>query len=99
MLANRLKKLVSHGLLERCAYSQRPLRHEYRLTDKGRDLYPAIVLLMRWGDRWLADGQGPPVVLVHHECGKDSHPQLRCDVCNGLVSAHDMGWRPGPGAA
>ncbi|MFH4214498.1 helix-turn-helix domain-containing protein, partial [Acinetobacter baumannii] len=65
VLTDRLKKLVANGLMARVAYSERPPRFEYRLTDKGRDLYPAIVLLMRWGDRWLSDAAGAPLELIH----------------------------------
>src|SRR5215831_18369237 len=54
-LADRLRKLVEHGVLERVPYDERPPRFEYRLTEKGRDLYPVVVSLTRWGDRWMAD--------------------------------------------
>ncbi len=64
-LADRLKKLVAHGILERVRYQQRPPRFEYRLTEKGRDLYPVIVSLTRWGDRWMAGKAGPPIELIH----------------------------------
>src|SRR5207249_8142736 len=52
-LADRLRKLVDHGVLERVPYADRPRRFEYRLTEKGRDLYPVVVSLTRWGDRWI----------------------------------------------
>jgi DNA-binding HxlR family transcriptional regulator len=54
ILADRLKRLVTHGVFRKVRYSARPPRYEYRLTEKGRDLYPAIVALMQWGDRWHA---------------------------------------------
>lgn len=94
VLTNRLKKLVANGLLERLAYSERPPRFEYRLTDKGRDLYPAIVSIMQWGDRWLAGEAGPPLELVHKTCDSASHPRLVCDVCGKPVVAREMTWRP-----
>jgi len=98
VVTDRLKKLVAHGVLERRLYSQRPPRFEYRLTDKGMDLYPAIVLMMQWGDRWLDGGAGPPLELVHKPCGSRSQPKLVCDACGGEIAARDMDWRPGPGA-
>jgi DNA-binding HxlR family transcriptional regulator len=58
MLSRRLKQLVEAGLLELRPYSERPPRHEYRLTDKGRDFYPVLVTLMAWGDRWVAQADG-----------------------------------------
>lgn len=93
VLTDRLKKLVANGVLTRVPYQERPLRHEYRLTDKGRDLYPAIVAIMGWGDRWLADEGGPPLTLVHKACGQDSHPRLVCDVCGEPIAVRDMDWR------
>ena len=64
VLAARLEKLVAAGIVERRRYSERPLRHEYRLTAKGRDLWPVLVALMQWGDRHAAPA-GPPVLLAH----------------------------------
>ena len=62
-LAARLRTLVGGGVLERRQYSEQPARYEYRLTEAGRDLYPVIAALMRWGDKHLADDGGPPLVL------------------------------------
>lgn len=95
ILAGRLKKLVENGLLEKRPYSTHPPRHEYRLTEKGLDLYPAILLLMRWGDKWLDDGAGAPLELEHRSCGHVSRPELVCDSCREPVAARDMVWRPG----
>ena len=64
-LSSRLRTLVDAGLLERVPYARDPDRYEYRLTDAGRDLFPAIVTLMRWGDEHLAGPEGPPIVLRH----------------------------------
>src|SRR5689334_12017895 len=64
-LSSRLRTLVNAGLLERVRYAQDPDRYEYRLTEAGRDLFPAIVTLMRWGDTHLAGPEGPPIVLRH----------------------------------
>ena len=93
ILADRLKRLVSCDIFEKRPYGSHPNRFEYRLTDKGRDLYPMIVLLMRWGDRWLSEG-APPLILVHKSCGSDVAPRLACDVCGEPIDARDMDWRP-----
>jgi len=95
-LADRLQKLVKNGILERVRYQERPQRFEYRLTEKGRDLYPIIVSLTRWGDRWMAGKAGPPVELVHKACGKQAMPSLACPECGERVGARDMVARPGP---
>ena len=100
LLADRLKTLVTHGLLERSTYQSEGgrSRQEYRLTDKGRDLFPAVVALMQWGDRWTADEAGPPVRLVHRECGEPVRAQLTCDAGHTRLSARDTEAVPGPGA-
>lgn len=85
ILADRLDKLVHAGILERVPYQQRPLRHEYRLTAKGRDLSPALVALMRWGDRWANEGD-PPTLLVHDSCGTELEQLLRCPECDVEVT-------------
>ncbi len=93
ILSDRLRTLVENGVIERRLYQERPERHEYRLTEKGIDLYPVIVSLMRWGDRWeLGDG-GPPVVLTHKACGHDVMPEMTCPSCGKPVGARDMTYR------
>jgi DNA-binding HxlR family transcriptional regulator len=95
-LADRLHKLVAQGILERVQYEARPARFEYRLTDKGRDLYPVIVSLTRWGDRWMAGRDGPPIELVHRRCGRTIMPTLTCPECGDPVGARDMRAQAGP---
>ena len=81
VLSDRLEKLVAHDVLERSPYQERPTRHEYRLTEKGLDLYPVMMALVRWGDRWLGAGDEPPLTLIHRGCGKAITPELACDHC------------------
>ncbi|MFQ5416573.1 MAG: winged helix-turn-helix transcriptional regulator [Myxococcota bacterium] len=81
LLSTRLSKLVEHGILERRPYRERPVRCEYRLTDKGIDLYPVIVGLLRWGDRWMLEDAAPPLTLVHEDCGHTVTPTLACSAC------------------
>jgi DNA-binding HxlR family transcriptional regulator len=79
-LAARLRTLTAAGILERRPYSEHPARFEYHLTDAGRDLYPVIATLMRWGDKYLAGQEGPPLVL-EHSCGHPLVPELVCQAC------------------
>ena len=79
-LAARLRTLVAAGILERRRYSEHPARFEYHLTEAGRDLYPVIATLMRWGDKYLAGDDGPPLVL-EHRCGHQLVAQLTCQAC------------------
>ena len=87
-LAARLRTLVGAGILERRPYSEHPARFEYHLTAAGRDLYPVIVTLMRWGDQYLADDDGPPVVLQHH-CGHQLSAQVVCQACGEPLRPRD----------
>ena len=79
-LAARLRTLVAAGVLEKRQYSEHPARSEYHLTKAGRDLYPVIATLMRWGDTYLAGDDGPPLVL-EHTCGHQLVAQLTCQAC------------------
>jgi DNA-binding HxlR family transcriptional regulator len=98
ILADRLQKLVTQGIFTRVRYQERPERYEYRLTEKGLDLYPAIVALMRWGDKHLAGELGPPVTLVHRSCGQEIEPQLTCSACGERLVARDVTPQHGRGA-
>ncbi|HET9443105.1 MAG TPA: helix-turn-helix domain-containing protein [Acidimicrobiales bacterium] len=98
ILADRLQKLVERGILSRRPYQARPVRYEYRLTPKGVDLSPALVALMRWGDTWLADDAGPPLVLAHKRCGEAVELSVRCPRCDEAVPPAGLAGRPGPGA-
>jgi DNA-binding HxlR family transcriptional regulator len=91
VLADRLRMLVDEGVFERRQYSERPPRDEYRLTEKGLDLYPVLISLLRWGDRWMADeGDPPPVELRHRACGATMTPELACPSCRELLTARDI---------
>ncbi|MDA0170628.1 helix-turn-helix transcriptional regulator [Solirubrobacter taibaiensis] len=89
ILSTRLQTLVANGILERRLYQEEPPRHEYRLTEAGRDLYPAIVTLMRWGDRHLSN-ETPPVVLRHNSCGHEADPLLVCSHCHEELDPHEV---------
>jgi DNA-binding HxlR family transcriptional regulator len=87
-LAARLRTLVAHGIMERRQYSEHPARFEYRLTAAGRDLYPVIMTLLRWGDDHLAGDDGPPMVL-EHSCGHRMVPKVVCEACGEGVDARN----------
>lgn len=99
VLTNRLAMLVDQGVLRRQPYREpgSRARHEYRLTDKGFDLYPVLVAVREWGDRYLADPEGPPLTTVHRDCGAEVRTQLRC-ATGHEVAPRDILPRPGPGA-
>ena len=85
-LAARLRTLTGAGILERRQYCAHPARFEYHLTEAGRDLYPVITTLMRWGDTYLAGDGGPPLVLEHH-CGHRLVAQVICEACGEPLQA------------
>src|ERR1700729_192040 len=98
-LSTRLRTLVDNGLLEKVPYARDPDRHEYRLTDSGRDLFAAIVVLMQWGDHHLPHPEGPPIVLHHQPCNQTAEPVLVCAHCRQEITAHNVTPEPGPGFA
>ena len=98
ILADRLKKLVATGVMAKVAYQTAPLRQEYRLTDKGLDLYPVMMGLVHWGDVHMAGTAGRPLLHRHRICGHDFDPVLACSVCAGVVGAREVSVRAGPGA-
>jgi DNA-binding HxlR family transcriptional regulator len=88
-LAARLRSLVGAGILERRQYREHPARYEYRLTQAGRELYPVILTLMRWGDEHLAGDDGPPMVL-EHACGHRLAAQVVCEACGESAEARTV---------
>jgi DNA-binding HxlR family transcriptional regulator len=96
VLTDRLNRLVEEGLLEKRPYQENPPRYEYRLTEKALDLWPAMIALMRWGDRYLAP-EGPPWQIIHRECGGDVTERLRCERCGADLGPRDVVRKPGPG--
>ena len=80
VLSARLRTLVEHGVLERVAAGS-PGRLEYRLTPRGRDLYPVLLALMAWGDRWLSGDEPPPLTLIHRGCDREVSPAVACPHC------------------
>ena len=98
VLTERLNHLVDQGVLERQPYDKRP-RYEYRLTAKGTELVDLLMVMVRWGDKWLAGEAGPPVLYRHRACGRIGSVDLRCTHCDQPMHAGDVDLLPGPGAA
>ncbi len=97
ILNQRLARLVETGVLTRVPYSEHPPRFEYRLTEKGRDLWPVITTMRQWGDKYAAPN-GPPLQTIHKECGQISEAQLVCSACGEPIGPRDVEAIPGPGA-
>ncbi|MFG2071553.1 DNA-binding transcriptional regulator, HxlR family [Nonomuraea maritima] len=99
VLSARLTRLVDEGLLRKEPYREpgQRQRDEYRLTEKGRDLYPLLVSLMHWGDRYLAD-DGPPVQLTHRDCGAPVELRFRCADGHEVAGPREVTALPGAGA-
>ena len=88
VLSSRLKSLVEAGVLERVPYQERPLRHEYRLTDAGLDLRDTLLVLTRWGEQWLRPGAVPE--FEHTGCGHRLVPVVACADCGETLGPHDV---------
>jgi DNA-binding HxlR family transcriptional regulator len=97
-LTDRLNSLVVQDLLVRVPYRDEGARqrHEYRLTERGRDLYPALVALMQWGDRWLAEDGVAPLALAHRDCGAPVSLALRCAAGHEVAGPREVAATPAP---
>ena len=100
LLSERLTKLVEEGILERSEYREpgSRARHEYRMTEKGRELTPILLALREWGDRHMADPEGPPVLARHAGCGKELRVSLVCTSGHEAAGPDDIELVDGPGA-
>jgi len=97
VLSTRLARLIEEGILERRAYQESPPRYEYFLTEKGLDLWPALIALQGWGDRHSTGPEGPPMLLEHKGCGGRVSDRGICERCDEVLSARDARAVPGPG--
>ncbi|ANS63335.1 putative DNA-binding protein [Streptomyces lincolnensis] len=97
VLAARLSRLVAEDVLTRERYQDHPPREHYVATEKGEELYPVLLALMRWGDRWYGQESGPPVRIHHLECGHDTEPVTVCGHCGHALTVDTTTQLPGPG--
>lgn len=97
VLTDRLTRLCDEGVLRRVRYQERPDRYEYRLTRKGVELWPTVMSLLRWGDRYYAP-DGPPMLVTHVGCGGSLGDGLVCEGCGKRLEPNEVEPRPGPGA-
>jgi DNA-binding HxlR family transcriptional regulator len=86
ILQVRLERLVEEGILVKRPYQERPLRSEYRLTEKGADLWPVLVAMLQWGDRHAFGGEERPMILQHRGCGGELDDRRRCLTCGADVT-------------
>ena len=97
VLTNRLKLLCDEGVLARTPDERRPGRPKYTLTDKGHELAPVLIMLMKWGDRHYPTPGGPPRLTIHAGCGGEVGDGFSCERCGERVAREDLELRPGPG--
>lgn len=91
ILADRLRKLEAAGVIERRQYSEHPPRHEYHLTDDGEELFPVMLALSQWGDRWAVER---PVLIRRHSCGEPVQVDLVCHHCGRPVTRDTIDTQP-----
>jgi DNA-binding HxlR family transcriptional regulator len=97
VLTQRLHRLVDEGLFERVPYQEHPVRHEYLLTDKGRDFMPVLMAMSAWGDRWLSAPEGPPITFKHKACDHPTEAQVVCSHCGEAIVYGSVRASRGPG--
>jgi DNA-binding HxlR family transcriptional regulator len=96
ILKTRLDGFIEAGIMHRQQYSEQPELYEYLLTDKGRDLAPALIALTEWGDKWAAP-DGRPILYSHNVCGSDVSHEVVCATCGRVADPAEVRARPGPG--
>jgi DNA-binding HxlR family transcriptional regulator len=96
ILSDRLRRLVGAHVLEHILSQEQANTHEYSLTEKGLDLFPVIVALLQWGNRWLAGSHRPSLILRHQICGRHLKPSIICDVCGDPLRSVDVDYRLPP---
>lgn len=94
ILTSRLNGLVEAGIMRKVPYQEHPVRYEYRVTEKGRDLVPVITTLLAWGDKW--ESEDVPVALIHEDCGEATHAKVVCDHCSNELTAFNLRIEPVP---
>jgi len=97
VLADRLKKLVDEGVLKKVPYGEAPVREEYRLTERGFELYPVVLSIVQWGDKHMADERGAPIVRRHEKCGNIVQGKMLCSDCGEELDARELTVEIGPG--
>lgn len=97
LIAERLKSLVANGVLNRLLYCEKPPRYEYRLSVKGRALFPVAMMLLRWEKTWSPRRAVLSMDLTHNDCGHVITPEPMCGNCHQVVRPQDIEWREGPG--
>jgi DNA-binding HxlR family transcriptional regulator len=97
ILSDRLNRLVASGVVERVLYQEHPERFEYRLTEKGADLWRVLTAMREWGDRWEAPA-GPSVQMVHRSCGHVTTTEVVCAECGEPIERRQIRLVRGPGA-
>lgn len=98
LLSARMRSLAAAGIVERRLYQARPPRHDYRLTRKGTDLWPLMMALRAWGDRWEDWPKGRPTRLRHAACGRLAEPRIVCSECAAPMKPGETRIEPSPAA-
>ncbi|MEA2807410.1 MAG: hypothetical protein QOJ17_1551 [Rhodospirillaceae bacterium] len=98
ILASRLRKLVKDFVLAKVPYQEKPLRYEYRLTQKGLDLHPIVMSIVHWGDVHMSGKKGRPLLHQHVSCGKTFDPVMTCSECGEPLNPKQIHVHRGPGA-
>lgn len=97
LIAERLKKLVANDVLVRALYCEKPPRYEYKLSAKGRALFPVTMMLLRWEKTWSVSSNSVNIELTHADCGCVTSPEPFCGNCHEVVKPQHIEWREGPG--
>jgi len=94
VLTDRLERLVANGMMETRLYQERPPRHEYRLTEQGKDLFDVLMTLWSYGERWKPPAAPNRQKVIHVACGQEAHAVAHCGQCGERLSRRDVRIEP-----
>jgi DNA-binding HxlR family transcriptional regulator len=93
-LANRLEKLVGAGIMTAEPYQDNPVRNEYRLTDKGKDLFDVLMTLWGYGERWAPPPDPDHQRVIHVDCGHEAIAVAQCGNCGERITRRNVRIEP-----
>jgi DNA-binding HxlR family transcriptional regulator len=94
VLTDRLERLVAAGIMETRPYQDRPPRHEYVLTEQGKDLFDVMMTLWSYGERWLPPADESRQKVIHISCGEEAHAVTYCGHCQARLTRRDVRIEP-----
>lgn len=93
-LTDRLERLVDAGMMSAQPYQDNPVRYEYRLTEKGKDLFDVLMTLWAYGERWNPPADPDHQRAIHLDCGHEANAVAHCSHCGERLTRRNVRIEP-----